>query len=106
MFLGMQPTTPRPPTFTPPPSTSRPVPPPTQWDLGLNLGAPSAPVAVQEPVEGVCSMQCNDWPYSQCKVQLTRRDGSWQAASCLHPYMERPGPATGWMARKFSNYPE
>merc|ERR1712037_394469 len=42
--------------------------------------------------EGVCTSTCNDWPYSQCRVELRRPDGSWQAATCLHPYTARPGP--------------
>ena len=56
-------------------------------------------------VDGICSATCNNWPYSQCRVELRRRDGSWQSATCLNPYVARPGPFNPW-PRKYTNYPE
>ena len=56
-------------------------------------------------LEGVCTSTCNEWPYSQCRVELRRPDGSWQAATCLNPYTARPGPFNPF-PQKFTNYPE
>jgi len=55
--------------------------------------------------EGTCISTCEDWPYSQCRVELRRPDGSWQAATCLNPYTTKPGPFNPF-PQKFTNYPE
>ena len=36
--------------------------------------------------EGVCTATCNEWPYSQCRVELRRPDGSWQAKTKIQKY--------------------
>ena len=36
--------------------------------------------------EGVCTATCNEWPYSQCRVELRRPDGSWQANTKIQKY--------------------
>jgi len=61
----------------------------------------SAPI-VEDLEDGQCTYSCQDWPYAQCEVKLTRPNGFWQRASCLNPYYDT---GSGSMI-KFKNYPE
>ena len=82
------------------PATTSPPPPPAP-----PAGCPVEGCPAEGDLEGVCTSTCNEWPYSQCRVELRRPDGSWQAATCLNPYTARPGPFNPF-PQKFTNYPE
>ena len=81
------------------PGPTRPPPPPAP------SGCPVEGCPAEGEEEGLCTSTCNEWPYSQCRVELRRPDGSWQAATCLNPYTARPGPFNPF-PQKFTNYPE
>ena len=92
----------------PNPQTTTIGPPPGEATLPtkeLGEECPAQGCAVKEEVDWTCVTTCTDWPFSQCNVELRRTDGSWQAATCLHPFISRPGPFTPF-PQKFTNYPE
>merc|ERR1719483_767550 len=71
--------------------------------------APIQPIAtttkspnVEYLEDGQCDYKCENWPYAQCEVKLTRNNGFWQRASCLNPYYDT---GSGAMIT-YTNYPE
>ena len=90
VILGIPPNTPSPGPTSPPPAPA---------------GCPVDGCPAEGDEEGTCISTCEDWPYSQCRVELRRPDGSWQAATCLNPYTTKPGPFNPF-PQKFTNYPE
>jgi len=57
---------------------------------------------VEDLEDGECTYNCQNWPYAQCEVKLTRKNGFWQRASCLNPYYDT---GSGVMIT-YKNYPE
>ena len=49
--------------------------------------------------DGECDYDCSGWPYKQCKVTLTYKNGAWKRAGCTSPYYSRSS------YRMQSNYP-
>jgi len=59
----------------------------------------------EEVAEGTCVTICDNWPHAQCKVGLERRNGGYQAATCINPYTGSTNRFNN-QPQKFSNYPE
>jgi len=100
VILGIPPNTQTTTTTVAPPLEEAPL--PTEE---LEEECPVQGCVVKEEGDWMCVTTCADWPYSQCNVELRRADGSWQAATCLNPFISRPGPFTPF-PQKFTNYPE
>merc|ERR1712038_1034101 len=59
----------------------------------------------EEVAGGTCVTICDNWPHAQCKVGLERRNGGYQAATCINPYTGSTNRFNN-QPQKFSNYPE